>query len=68
MASPDFAKDLQTAVNLMRKKVYKLDKLITHRGTLDKAQQVFEAAAVDYDQNDSLLSCKKGYIKGVITF
>jgi threonine dehydrogenase-like Zn-dependent dehydrogenase len=68
MASPDFAKDLQTAVNLMKKGVYKLDKLITHRGTLNEAQHIFEAAAEDYDPNDSFISCEKGYIKGVITF
>jgi len=67
-ASPDFAKDLQTAVNLMKKGVYKLDKLITHRGTLDEAQHIFEVAAVDYEPNEGLVSCKKGYIKGVITF
>jgi len=67
MASPDFAKDFQTAVRLMKKGVYKLDKLITHRGTLDEAQRVFEASAAGYDP-DGIILCEREYIKGAITF
>jgi len=61
MASPDFAKDFQAAVVLMKKGVYRLDKLITHRGTLDEAQRIFEISASGYDPDG------KAYIKGVIT-
>jgi len=67
MASLDFAKDFQAAVVLMKKGIYKLDKLITHSGTLDEAQRVFEASIVGYD-SENIMSCEKGYIKGIITF
>ena len=68
MASPNFSKDFQTAVKLMKKGVYKLDKLVTHRESFEKAQEIFETAAADYDPDDGLVLCEKGYIKGAITF
>lgn len=61
MASPDFAKDFQAAVRLMEKGVYRLTKLVTHRGTLDEAQRIFEISTIGYDSEG------KEYIKGVIT-
>ena len=44
------------------------DRLVSHRESFEKAQEIFEVAAVDYDPNDGLVLCEKGYIKGAITF